>query len=134
MKANKRVRSRAALKPMPSSELGIMKTLMGLPTPSSAVTLSKRRPKEDPKRQLAQLMETIIDKLQILALRRPRALIIVAQVLDGLLKRPLDALDDDLGEQLEVRTSGHSQHSVSTTVESRATRGHRGRGRYSHNS
>ena len=59
------------------------------------MTLSKRRPKEDPKRQLAQLTEKIIDKLQILALRRPRALIIVAEVIDRLLNQQLDALDDD---------------------------------------
>lgn len=95
MKAHKRVRPRAALPPMPLSELPIMKALMGLPAPPTANRPPKRRPKEDPKTQLARLMGTIVDKLQILALRRPRALIIVAQVLDGLLKQQLDTLDDD---------------------------------------
>jgi hypothetical protein len=49
-------------------------------------------------------MPTIIDKLQILALTRPRALIIVAKVLDGLLSGQLEALDEqDLkGEHVDA--------------------------------
>ena len=123
MKANKRVRPRAALKPMPPSELPIMKALMELPTPSSAVTPSNRGPKEDPKRQLARLMETMIDKLQILALRRPRALIIVAQVINGLLKQQRDALDDDFDGESTAST-GRTPRLANTGVESRAPNGH----------
>ncbi len=95
---------------MPPGELPAVKALMGLPTPSSAVTPSKRGPKEDPKRQLARLMGTIIDKLQILALRRPRALIIVAQLIDGLLKQQRDARDDDFDGE------SHSVHREDTEV------------------
>jgi hypothetical protein len=105
---------------MPLSELPIMKALMGLASPSSAITTPERRPNEHPKMQFARLMTTIIDKLQILALRRPRALIIVAQVIDGLLKQQLDALDDvQTGEHIGVRESRHTDGSAHTKVESR---------------
>jgi hypothetical protein len=51
------------------------------------------------------LLATIIDKLQVLALRRPRALIIVAQVLDGLLRQQVELLDDeDLRRSTRTRT------------------------------
>jgi hypothetical protein len=97
MAARKRSRTGTALQAMPLSELPIMKALMGLPPPTAGSnTLPKRASKEEPKAKLATLMATIVDKLQVLALRRPLALIIVAQVLDGLLKRQLDVLDDDL--------------------------------------
>jgi len=95
MTAKKRSRTGTALRAMPLSELPIMKALMGLPPPTGENTLLKRATKENPKAQLARLMATILDKLQILALRRPLALIVVAQVLDGLLKRQLDVLDDN---------------------------------------
>jgi hypothetical protein len=60
---------------------------------SSPTTGSKPRPSAPPREtpaglsreQATALMQTIINRLQVLALRRPRALIIVAQVLDGLL-------------------------------------------------
>jgi hypothetical protein len=108
---------------MPLSELPIMKALMELSTPSSAITLAKQRLKEDPKTQLVRLMETIIDKLQILALRQPRALIIVAQVLDGLLKRQLEVLDDDLdAESIEVEHRRMAKRSTKTKPEARSTR------------
>jgi hypothetical protein len=76
-------------------------------------------------------MATIIDKLQVLALRRPRALIIVAQVLDGLLKRQLDALDDDFdGENMGVAERNHMvEGSANPKVDAHATRGCRARRR-----
>ena len=131
MKAHKRVRARAALRPMPLSQLPIMKALMGWPTPPAGTGPPKRSPEEDPKTQLARLMTTIIDKLQILALRRPRALIIVAQVLDGLLKQQLDTLDDDRdSEHIEDRKSRRMvEGSPNTKVELRPARGQRARGR-----
>ena len=130
MVANKRSRTRAALRPMPLSELPIMKALMGLPAPPAGARSLKRGPKEDPKTHLARLLGTIVDKLQILALRRPRALIIVAQVIDGLLKRQLDALDDPDGEHIEARDSGHLVEGIAhTKVASRANRGRHARAR-----
>jgi hypothetical protein len=42
----------------------------------------------------------IIDKLQILALTRPRALIVVNSVLDGLLDKNLGFLDGSLDDDL----------------------------------
>jgi hypothetical protein len=131
MAVKKASRIRTALRPMPLSELPIMKALMGLPAPPAGTRLSKRRPKEDPKTQLAQLVGRIIDKLQVLALRRPRALIIVAQVLDGLLKQQLDVLDDDLdSEQIARRENGHTVEGLARRkVKARPTTGHRGGGR-----
>jgi len=46
------------------------------------------------RQDVTMLMQTIIDKLQVLALRRPRAMIIAATVLDCLLDKSLDLLDD----------------------------------------
>ena len=44
----------------------------------------------------------IIDKLQVLAMRRPHALVVVAQVLDALLNEQLKFLDERLnGTQRE---------------------------------
>jgi hypothetical protein len=50
--------------------------------------------KGDPKEQLTMLTRTIVDKLQVLALRRPRALIAVGQLLDKLLDQQLELLQD----------------------------------------
>jgi hypothetical protein len=49
----------------------------------------------------------IIDKLQLLALRRPRALVIVAQVLDELLRRQLEVLDADDVDSAQQRPNEH---------------------------
>jgi hypothetical protein len=49
--------------------------------------------------QLTTLRQTVIDKLQVLTLRRPRALIVVAQVLDGLLHEHLKLLDEHLDSE-----------------------------------
>jgi hypothetical protein len=81
---------------MPLSALPIMKALLWEPTPrATGKTTRARAPKTDPKLQLATLMPAIIDKLQVLALKRPRALIVVAKILDALLKRQLEVLDED---------------------------------------
>jgi hypothetical protein len=104
---------------MPLSELPMMKALMALTAGRRAI----RNPpaKGDPKTQLTTLRLTIIDKLQVLALRRPQALVIIAQVLDMLLDEQLNVLLT--GEQLdpsptakarwgEARRSGHSRIDV----------------------
>jgi hypothetical protein len=92
MPAKKRP-ARRPLPPMPLSELPMMKALMAL---------TGRRPTRnplgqgDPRTQLTTLRLTIIDKLQVLALRRPHALVIIAQVLDMLLDEQLNVLDERL--------------------------------------
>jgi hypothetical protein len=48
----------------------------------------------DPKEQLTTLTRTIVDKIQVLALRRPRALLAVGQLLDKLLDQQLELLQD----------------------------------------
>jgi glyceraldehyde-3-phosphate dehydrogenase/erythrose-4-phosphate dehydrogenase len=80
---------------MPLTELPVMKALLGDTRRARGKTTRAPTTKTDPKTQLATLMPMIIDKLQLLALRRPRALIIVAQVLDELLRRQLKVLDAD---------------------------------------
>ena len=86
-----------ALSPMPLSELPIMRALLAIPPPvargSDQIT-RKRAIKGDPKTQLRMLTLTIVDKIQVLALRRPRALLVVAQVLDKLLDEQLEVLLD----------------------------------------
>jgi hypothetical protein len=80
---------------MPLSELPIMKALLAIPTPpAGGKTTRKRALKVDPKKQLAMLTRTIVDKLQVLALRRPSALIVVARALDKLLDEQLERLMD----------------------------------------
>ena len=82
-----------ALSPMPLSELPIMRALLALPTPLARdQTTRKRAIKEDDKTQLTMLTLKIVDKIQVLALRRPRALIVVAQVIDKLLDEQLELL------------------------------------------
>jgi hypothetical protein len=96
MTAKKRARARKALPPMPLSELPMMKALIAMATPAAgSKTARKPATTEDPKIQLKTLTLTIIDKLQVLMLRRPRALIIVAQVLDRLLDEQLAVLDEN---------------------------------------
>ena len=79
----------AALHPPPSD------TIKGLAPRPAANNATSPRAIKDPRTRLASVMTTIIDKLQVLALRQPRALIVIAEVLDGLLKRQLDVLDDN---------------------------------------
>jgi hypothetical protein len=61
-------------------------------TPKSRTSPRRRQLSRE---EVTTLMQTIIDKLQVLALRRPRAMIIAATVLDCLLDKSLDLLDDD---------------------------------------
>jgi hypothetical protein len=97
MTVKKRARVRKALPPTPLNELPLMKALMAMATPSEGSKTPRKPPTtEDPKTELKTLTLTIIDKLQVLTLRRPRALIIVAQVLDKLLDEQLAVLDENL--------------------------------------
>jgi len=100
MPAKKRPAHRP-LPPMPLSELPMMKALMALT--GRRVT---RYPlaKGDPKTQLTTLRLAIIDKLQVLALRRPQALVIIAQVLDMLLDEQLNILDGQLDSGIAAKT------------------------------
>lgn len=94
MTAKKRS-ARKALSPMPLSELPIMRALLALPTPPAGTTTdSKRALKRDPGTELRTLMLTIVDKIQVLALRRPQALTDVAKVVDQLLDHQLEVLVD----------------------------------------
>ena len=87
--------AKKALSPMPLSELPIMRALMAIPMPPTRnQSTAKRAIKSDPKTQLTMLTLTIVDKIQVLALRRPRALLVVAQVLDKLLDQQLELLLD----------------------------------------
>jgi hypothetical protein len=79
---------------LPLSELPIMKALLAMPAPPPGGKTTRKRAIRDPKTQLAMLTLTIIDKIQVLALRRPKALIVVAQVLDELLDQQLELLLD----------------------------------------
>jgi hypothetical protein len=99
MTATKRT-AHKPLPPMPLSELPMMKSLLAMATPLVG-DKTTRDPtiKGEPKTQLTMLRLTIIDKLQVLALRRPRALIIVAQVLDRLLDQQLEVLDEHLNSK-----------------------------------
>ena len=81
-----------ALSPMPLSELPIMRALLAIP-PTGGKT-RKRAIKSDQKKQLAMLTLKIVDKIQVLALRRPRALVVVAQAVDKLLDQQLERLMD----------------------------------------
>jgi len=65
--------------------------------PRRSRTRSKRsspRARDFSRQQRTVLRQAIIDKLQVLALRRPRALIVVERVLDGLLDDSLHALEE----------------------------------------
>src|SRR5258705_11630841 len=85
------------LPPMPLSELPMMKSLLAMATPVAGdKSLRNSKSKGDPKTQLTMLRLTIIDKLQVLALKRPHALIIVAQVLDKLLDQQLEVVPGHL--------------------------------------
>jgi hypothetical protein len=82
-----------ALSPMPLTELRMMKALLAM-SATRAKTRGKGAIEEDPKTQLRMLTLKIVDKIQVLALQRPGALIIVAQVLDRLLDQELEFLQD----------------------------------------
>jgi len=93
MTAKKRPAQRP-LPPMPLSELPMMKALLAMAAPLPGGKTTRNPPtKRRPTTELTTLRLTIIDKLQILALRRPRALVIVAQMVDRLLDQQLAVLD-----------------------------------------
>jgi hypothetical protein len=93
-------RSAQAVPAMPLSEVRMMKALLATSkSPARARTTRKPATTETPKTDLTTLRQTIIDKLQVLALRRPQALIILAQVLDELLGQRLRVLDEHLDRQ-----------------------------------
>ena len=85
--------ARNALSPTPLSELTMMKALLAMPaSDAGGKTRGKGAINEDSKTQLRKLTMKIVDKIQVLALRRPGALIVVAQVLDKLLDQQLEVL------------------------------------------
>ena len=103
MMATKRT-AHKPLPPMPLSELPMIKALLAMATPLvGGKTTRDPTIKGDPKTQLTMLRLTIIDKLQVLALKRPHALIIVAQVLDKLLDQQLEVVDEHLKSTRAVR-------------------------------
>ena len=98
-----------ALSPMPLSELPMMKALA-----LTGTTTRHPSTKRDSKTVLTTLRLTIIDKLQILALRRPQALVTILQVLDSLLDEHLNVLDGaqpDSSRTTKTRSAaGHIGH------------------------
>jgi len=111
MKAKTRpARARATLPSMPLRELPMMKALLA--ATGSGATTRDLATKGASKTQLTTLRFTIIDKLQVLALRRPRALIIVAQVLDALLGEQLKVLDEPLETSPRTKTRGETGRSA----------------------
>ena len=76
-------------------KLPMMRAPLARPTPrGGGKTTRKPAIEDDPKTQLMMLMRKIVDKVQVLALRRPRALLNIAQVVDTLLDEQLEALLD----------------------------------------
>jgi hypothetical protein len=100
-----------ALPPMPLSELPMMKALLTSIPGGAAI----RNPsaKGDAKARFTMLRLAIIDKLQVLALRRPQALVLVAQVLDALLNEQLKVL----GEQRNGNPPTKARDEASRTAD-----------------
>jgi hypothetical protein len=104
--AAKKRSARKALSPMPLIELPVMGALLASPTPPGRTTTSKRAITRDPGTELRTLMLTIVDKIQVLALRRPQALTDVAKVINELLEQRLKALvDENHGDRGPKETS-----------------------------
>jgi hypothetical protein len=102
--------ARKRLPPMPLSELPMMKSLLAMATPLAGDKVPRNSgSKGDPKTQLTMLRLTIIDKLQVLALKRPHALIIVAQVLNKLLDQQLEVVDEHLESARAVRRKANAR-------------------------
>ena len=99
-------RAQTTLPSMPLSELPMMKALLAM----TGVGATTRHPatKGDPKAQLTTLRFAIIDKLQVLALRRPQALVIVAQLLDALLDEQLKVLDEQRNTSPRAKIRGEA--------------------------
>ena len=109
-----------ALPPMPLSELPMMKALLALipghtgPNPSA---------KGDPKAQFTMLRLAIIDKLQVLALRRPQALVVVARLLDALLDEQLKVLGEPFDPRSGAGTLPPRRATRPSKIRRRATGG-----------
>jgi hypothetical protein len=88
---------------MPLSELPMMKALLALT--DAGTTTRRRATKRHAKTRLRTLRLTMIDKLQILALRRPEALAIMARAVSALIDEQLNILD----RQLERPTADDDQ-------------------------
>jgi hypothetical protein len=107
------------LPPMPLSELPMMKALLAMAAPlADGRTAVQPAIRGNPTMERTTLRLTIIDKLQVLALRRPRALVIVAQMVDRLLDRQLAVLDED-------PISEHADEHVRQAEQRRAAHGTR---------
>lgn len=98
-------KKRAAHKALPTiPKLPMVRAPLARPTPrGGGKTTRKPAIKDDLKTQLIVMTRKIVDKVQVLALRRPRALLSVAQVVDKLLDEQLEALLDS--DPLERRTN-----------------------------
>ena len=80
--------------PIPLSELRMMKALLSTSRPPAGERTTHETTTTGARaRDSTTLRPPIIDKLQVLALRRPPALIILAEVLDELLGQQLGLLD-----------------------------------------
>jgi hypothetical protein len=90
--------------PIPLSELRMKALLATSPPPAGNKATHKPATKETRTTDVTTLRQAIIDKLQVLALRRPRALLVVAQVLDELLGQHLGLLDKHLDTQAADRS------------------------------
>ena len=91
-----KAKNRAAHQALPTiPKLPMMRAPLAKPTPrGGGKTTRKPAIEDDPKTQLMMLTRKIADKVQVLALRRPRALLNIAQVVDRLLDEQLEALLD----------------------------------------
>jgi hypothetical protein len=71
-----------------------MKSSPGRSLTTGSKGRSSPRSRDFSREQRTVLRQAIIDKLQVLALKRPRALIVVERVLDALLDNSLHLLDE----------------------------------------
>jgi hypothetical protein len=75
------------------------------PTTRSKQRRSSPRSRDFSREQRTVLRQAIIDKLQVLALKRPRALIVVERVLDALLDDGLHLLEEHPEASAPVKKS-----------------------------
>jgi len=82
-----------------------MKSVPGRSRTTRSKRRSSSRARGFSREQRTVLRQAIIDKLQVLALRRPRALIVVERVLDALLDDGLHALEEGRKPSAPVKKS-----------------------------
>jgi hypothetical protein len=82
-----------------------MKSSPGRSLTTGSKRRSSPRSRDFSRAQRTVLRQAIIDKLQVLALKRPRALIVVERVLDALLDDSLHLLDEPRDPQTPVKKS-----------------------------